>query len=130
MEEAVGLLALVFGLAVATAAVHHVRDSTVGGALERNVLLGLRTRATLSSDRAWREGHLAAVPRLTAAVRAGYTAAALAAVSLLAALAADALLPLAWIAAVAGYAALMGFLVAATARADAVARAAGERGDR
>lgn len=123
MEQAVGLFALVLGLVVATAAVHHVRDSTVGGALERNVLFGLRTRATLSSDRAWREGHLAAVPWLTATVRVGYAAAALAAVSLTAALVADAFLPFAWIAAAGGYAALLGFLITGTARADAAARA-------
>ncbi|OOC54337.1 MULTISPECIES: SdpI family protein [Nocardiopsis] len=123
MEEAVGLLTLAFGLVVAAGAVHHVRNSAVGGALDRNVLIGLRTGATLSSDRAWREGHLAAVPWLTATVRAGYVAGAATVVSVLVSMAVDALLPVVWAVAAAEYTALMACLVTGTVKADRAARA-------
>ncbi|WP_150241001.1 SdpI family protein [Nocardiopsis quinghaiensis] len=125
MEEAVGLLVLAFGLIVAAGAVHHVRNSAAGGALERNVLIGLRTRATLASDRAWREGHLAAVPWLTATVRVGYVAGVVAVVSVLASMAVEALLPVVWIVAVAGYTASTACLVTGTVKAHRAAEAFG-----
>ncbi|MFD6949635.1 MULTISPECIES: SdpI family protein [unclassified Nocardiopsis] len=130
MEEAIGLVAAVLGLVVAAGAAHYVRSATRDGALERNAFLGLRTRATLSSDRAWREGHLAAGPWLVAAVRGGYLAAAAAAAAALAAMAADAFLLLAWAAVAVGYAVLLALLVIGTVRADAAAKASPREGAR
>ncbi|WP_036555527.1 SdpI family protein [Nocardiopsis sp. CNT312] len=121
-EDTAGLLALALGLFVIAGTVHSVRNTARDGGLARNAFLGLRTSATLASDRAWSEGHLAAVPRLTAAMRCGYATGAVALGFLLSALAAEALLPLAWAAAVLGYAASMALLVAATVRSHTVAK--------
>ncbi|WP_243791818.1 SdpI family protein [Saccharopolyspora gloriosae] len=45
----------------------------MSGNLGRNPAIGIRTRATKSSDAAWKAGHLAAGPWLMAAARTGYS---------------------------------------------------------
>ncbi|MCY9784222.1 SdpI family protein [Nocardiopsis sp. EMB25] len=130
MEETLGLAILGFGLIVAAAAAHHVQNASAKGALERNVLIGLRTRATLASDRAWHEGHRAAGPWLTAAVRAGYATGLVTIVACLAAIAVDSALPLAWAVGAAGYTALVALLITGTVKAHTVAKAVSEEAAR
>ena len=65
MDEDVPLLAAL-GLAVLQcvlgAAVSLTTRRAADGRLGRNALVGIRTRATMGSDAAWRDGHAAAVP--------------------------------------------------------------------
>ncbi|WP_165358638.1 SdpI family protein [Haloactinopolyspora alba] len=68
------------GLAVV---LHSVNRAIVGGNLERNAAVGVRTKVTKSSDVAWHAGHLAAAPSLLAAARTGYVAGAATAVAAL-----------------------------------------------
>ena len=53
------------------------------GSLERNPMIGIRTRATLASDEAWAEAHKASLPHMNAVVRTGIAGALLSLVSLL-----------------------------------------------
>ncbi|OFT24013.1 SdpI family protein [Arthrobacter sp. HMSC08H08] len=53
------------------------------GSLERNPMIGIRTRATLASDEAWAEAHKASLPHMNAVVRIGNAGALLSLVSLL-----------------------------------------------
>ncbi|WP_425266438.1 SdpI family protein [Corynebacterium liangguodongii] len=50
-------------------------SATNRGSLERIEAIGIRTRATLSSDAAWNEGHKAAIPYLNAASITGFVGA-------------------------------------------------------
>lgn len=61
-------LALTFGVVVLAGLCQVMASQTVQGKLPRNELMGIRTKATKSSDRAWDAGHRAAVPaeRVTA----------------------------------------------------------------
>jgi hypothetical protein len=58
----VGVLFLVVGLAAAVAAV-----MAANGSLPRNRIVGMRTRATLASDAAWRAAHRASAWSVAAA---------------------------------------------------------------
>ncbi|WP_035754421.1 SdpI family protein [Pseudoglutamicibacter albus] len=57
--------------------------ATSKGSLERNQLIGIRTKATLASDGAWDVAHKAAIPYMNAAAIIGFAGAALALLSLL-----------------------------------------------
>ena len=88
------------------------------GTLERNALVGIRTRATMASDKAWHTGHRAAAPMLGAAAWASVVTGLLGTVTAVTG---------SWIAAVAvsvGYGALLVMLGLATAHAGRAARAA------
>lgn len=54
-----------------------LRSWSRSGRLSRNQLLGVRTRATLSSDEAWELGHHAAEPSLKVASQLGFGAGAI-----------------------------------------------------
>lgn len=88
------------------------------GTLERNGLVGIRTRATMASDAAWDAGHRAAAPALGAAAWAcgvsGLAGTVLAIVGSW----------LAGVAVVGGYLVLTATMVVATVRAGRAARAA------
>lgn len=60
--------------------VHGMQRSVASGKLTRNGMIGIRTKVTMSSDEAWLAGHLAARRWTRAAVRVGYSAAAVTAV--------------------------------------------------
>lgn len=88
------------------------------GTLERNALIGIRTRATMASDAAWDAGHRAAAPVLEVVAWASVVTGLVGTVTAIA----DS-----WLAAVTvsvGYAALFVLLGLATARANRAARAA------
>ena len=48
--------------------IENMRRAVLDGAFARNWAMGLRTKATKSSDEAWERGHRAALPWLTATV--------------------------------------------------------------
>ncbi|MFE1151060.1 SdpI family protein [Streptomyces albidoflavus] len=52
------------GLLAFGAAVHYVRAEIATGTPPRNYGAGIRTKATMSSERPWQAGHAAAGPRL------------------------------------------------------------------
>ena len=66
------------GLLLMSGIMFHIVYSAVRSQdLSRNRALGIRTRATLASDAAWREGHRVAGPYVLAAALSAYTSAAL-----------------------------------------------------
>jgi hypothetical protein len=65
----------VFGAGLLTlgAMIHYVKSQVAHGNIQRNSAIGIRTKATMSSDRAWEAGHAAAAPMLTATYLASYS---------------------------------------------------------
>lgn len=63
----VGYVTLVVGTLVMCALASWMVKATQNGTLERNELVGIRTKATLASDEGWKAGHEAAIPALKAA---------------------------------------------------------------
>lgn len=65
----------VFGLGLMTlgVAIHCVKSKVASGGIQRNSAIGVRTKATMSSDSAWQAGHAAAAPMLTATFLTAYT---------------------------------------------------------
>lgn len=114
------------GLVTLGGVVHHLRNQVASGAIRRNSAVGIRTKATMASDDAWRAGHAAAAPMLTAAFLTAY-AAALTSLALALALAlTDSGSPAAVIVPAAGTVAFLALLVAAAVKANSAARAAGD----
>ncbi|WP_338600823.1 SdpI family protein [Saccharopolyspora sp. SCSIO 74807] len=77
MAELGGLLGLAFGLLLLSGMVHYVSHAAATGAIGRNAMIGIRTRHTRASDRAWLVAHRAAAPCLATGAWIGYSAAAL-----------------------------------------------------
>ncbi|MBA8826962.1 hypothetical protein FHX42_004346 [Saccharopolyspora lacisalsi] len=77
MEAFGGLLGAAFGLVQLSIFMAFTRSSFLNGGLERNSLVGIKTKVTKSSDRAWDAGHRAALPWLSVAARVGYAVALL-----------------------------------------------------
>ncbi|MCP9944031.1 SdpI family protein [Streptomyces somaliensis] len=65
---------LVFGLGLMAlgVAIHCVKSKVASGSIQRNSAIGIRTKATMSSDSAWQAGHVAAAPMLTATFLTAY----------------------------------------------------------
>lgn len=61
-------LLLSLGSLICCALCEVIRRSVIAGALSRNGAMGIRTKATKSSDEAWERGHRAALPWLLATV--------------------------------------------------------------
>ena len=97
-----------------------ISHASVHGGLDRNGLIGIRTRATMASDEAWRAGHRAAASSVGAAAWTSGVAGLAGGVLAVA----GSELAVALVAA--GYAALIGFTVVAAVRAGRAARAAEE----
>ncbi|MEU6110780.1 SdpI family protein [Streptomyces albidoflavus] len=126
--EPVAGLGFGVGLLAFGAAVHYVRAEIATGTVPRNYGAGIRTRATMSSERAWQAGHAAAGPRLRLSYLTAYGAGALSLlVSLVLALL-DAAHPVVLVVPAAGMAAALGLLVAAARKADGAARAVPDEG--
>lgn len=124
MEDVLGLAIYAVSLVITGAAMHVVQRQTTSGQLCRNALVGIKTKATKSSDAAWLAGHRAAGPRMLAAARTGYVAGACTAVlAIVRALhGIDVLIAL--VVPNAGMALLLAFALHGTVLADRAARAA------
>lgn len=77
MAELGGLLGLALGLLLLSGVLHYVSHATADGTIGRNALVGIRTRSTRASDRAWLVAHRMAAPWLTIGAWTGYFGAAL-----------------------------------------------------
>ncbi|MEU6056773.1 SdpI family protein [Streptomyces sp. NPDC047097] len=60
------------GLMTLGALVRYVTSQAASGSIRRNSAVGIRTKATMSSDRAWAAAHAAASPMLTATYLTAY----------------------------------------------------------
>lgn len=119
-REAIGLaLGLAPSFALGALLFGMVARSAAEGSLDRNGLVGIRTRATRSSDEAWRAGHAAALPSMRVAGRVSLGSAVVLPGVALAGVGPGV------VGAVAGAAAavLIGVLLLASRRADRAARA-------
>lgn len=72
--DPVGGLSLGVGLVFLSLIIHFVSNQAVSGKLDRNSAIGIRTKATRSSEYAWLAGHRAAGPWLLATAITGYVA--------------------------------------------------------
>jgi len=113
-----GIAAL--GLLVLGGLLQASRSAVPSGRLERNSAVGIRTRATLSSDAAWLAGHRAAAGLPLAAALTGHAAGVLTLGTAL--LAGEGGAALATVLAAAGYLGVVGLVVAAAVAADREAR--------
>ncbi|GAA4891196.1 SdpI family protein [Streptomonospora salina] len=77
MDQFGALAIAAVGLAQTSGIAHFIMYATANGSLARNSAIGLRTRATTSSDAAWDASHAAAAPWLRACAYSGYAAGAL-----------------------------------------------------
>ncbi|MFJ9553902.1 SdpI family protein [Nocardiopsis sp. NPDC101807] len=66
VEEALGLVSVLFGVVGVSAVCIAVTRSGSDGRLPRDVAVGIRTRHTTASEAAWRAGHTAALPQVAA----------------------------------------------------------------
>lgn len=125
--EAVGaLFGAAFGLVQLSIFMAFTRSSFLNGGLERNSLVGIKTKVTKSSDRAWDAGHRAALPWLSVAARVGYTVAALTVVIAVVQLATGAGHDIFLVVPGAGYVACIVILLIGTSRANEAGRNAVE----
>ncbi len=76
---AVVILAL--GTCMVSGVAHYIAVAAKKGDLDRNAALGIRTRATMASDSAWRTGHVAAAPWMLSAAATGYFGAVVTAIA-------------------------------------------------
>ncbi|MDT3725966.1 SdpI family protein [Streptomyces sp. DSM 41972] len=65
------------GLMALGAVIHYMKSRVASGDIERNSAIGIRTKATMSSDRAWQAGHDSAGPMLTVTFLTAYGAGAI-----------------------------------------------------
>lgn len=77
MAELGGLLGLALGLLLLSGVLHYVGRATADGTIGRNAMVGIRTRRTRASDRAWLVAHRTAAPWLAIGAWTGYFGAAL-----------------------------------------------------
>jgi hypothetical protein len=111
-------------LLVLSALTHALAMTAADGRLDRNSLVGIRTKATRASDVAWTAGHRAAAPRLRTASRVGYAAAAASIVASAISAAVRWTAPIAFATAMGGTLAVTAWIGLASARANSAARAA------
>ncbi|MBK0865804.1 SdpI family protein [Saccharopolyspora sp. HNM0986] len=77
MAELGGVLFLALGLLLLSGVIHYVSRATADGTIGRNAMVGIRTRHTRASDRAWLVAHRTAAPWLVIGAWTGYFGAAL-----------------------------------------------------
>ncbi|MEU5282506.1 SdpI family protein [Streptomyces sp. CA-278952] len=65
------------GLMVLGAVIHYMKSQVASGSIESNSVMGIRTKATMSSDRAWQAGHVSAAPMLTVTFLTAYVTGAI-----------------------------------------------------
>ncbi|WP_092521203.1 SdpI family protein [Actinopolyspora saharensis] len=65
------VIGLAAGMLVLAGVFDYIRRDTIRGKLGRNQAIGIRTKPTMASERAWQAGHRAAAPWLWWAARSG-----------------------------------------------------------
>lgn len=118
---------LVFGVGLITLGVmiHYVKNQVASGSIQRNSAIGIRTKATMSSDSAWEAGHASASPMLTVTYLTAYAVGAITLAISLALTLSDAENPVVIIVPLTGIGAVLALLTAAAIKANSAARAAG-----
>ncbi|MFD7505141.1 SdpI family protein [Streptomyces sp. NPDC059850] len=115
----------VFGVGLITlgAMIHYVKNQVASGSIERNSVIGIRTKATMSSDHAWQAGHTSAAPMLTVTSLTAYAVGAISlAISLVLTLS-DTENPAVIIVPLTGIVVVLALLTAAAVKANSAARA-------
>ncbi|WP_106399050.1 SdpI family protein [Actinocorallia populi] len=123
--DPVGGLAAGAGLIALGVMIHHVKSQVTSGNVQRNSVMGIRTKATMSSDSAWEAGHAAATPLLTATYLTAYITSAITFALGLALTLGDVENPAALIIPLCGIGVVLALLSVATVKANSAARAAG-----
>ncbi|MFJ8540773.1 SdpI family protein [Streptomyces sp. NPDC093586] len=124
MDSAAGL-AFGVGLTTLGVMVHYVKNQAASGRIQRNSAVGIRTKATMSSDGAWRTGHASAAPMLTVTFLTAYATGAISLAISLALTLNDAENPAVVIVPLAGLVVVLALLTAAAVKANSAARAVG-----
>ena len=74
--DTVGPVAVAVSVVLVGIVVRLITAQAADGHLDRNGVVGIRTRATTRSDAAWRAGHAAALPTIRVGALVGYALAA------------------------------------------------------
>ena len=119
--DPVGGLSLGVGLVFLSLIIHFVRNEAVSGRLDRNSAIGIRTKATRSSDAAWLAGHRAAGPWLLVTAITGYVAGLTAIVIAVTLMATEGDNLAVMIVPLAGFVAVIALLITAASKADSSA---------
>ena len=122
--DPVGGLSLSVGLVFLSLVIHFVSKAAVSGKLDRNSAIGIRTKATRSSDSAWLAGHRAAGPLLFVTAITGYGAGLTSIVIAVTAMATEGDNPAVMVAPIVGYVAVVTLLITAASVANSSARSA------
>ncbi|MFE9252042.1 SdpI family protein [Streptomyces sp. NPDC007088] len=117
------------GLLTLGAVIHYMKSQVASGSIQRNSAIGIRTKATMSSDRAWQAGHTSAAPMLTVTFLTAYATGAVSLALGLAFTLSDTVNATVIIVPSAGLAGVLALITAAAIKANAAARAVG-RSDR
>lgn len=120
--DPVGGLAAGAGLLFLATVLHLVRSQIDSGSFDRNSAVGIRTRATRSSDAAWTAGHQAASPLLMATALTGYAVGLISLLVAIGCMATDTQGAAPLIIALSGDAVVIALLAFATSKANRAAR--------
>jgi uncharacterized membrane protein len=123
--DPVGGLVFAVGLIMLALMVHYLKSQVASGNFGRNSAIGIRTKATMSSDAAWDAGHSAAAPMLTVAYLTAYAAGVITAAMVLALKLSDVDKPVFIVVPLCGMGLVIALVSAAAGKANSAARAAG-----
>ncbi|WP_329035079.1 SdpI family protein [Streptomyces sp. NBC_01725] len=110
--------------------IHYVRNQVAAGKIRRNSAIGIRTKATMSSDAAWEAGHARAAPLLAVTFVTAYALGAITVLIGLVSALADIDDAAVLVVPLGGILVFLGLLSTAAARANAAARATGRPSSR
>ncbi|MFI2241196.1 SdpI family protein [Streptomyces chrestomyceticus] len=124
MDPVAGL-AFGVGLIMLGMVIHYIKNQVASGSIRRNSAIGIRTKATMSSDSAWEAGHASASPMLTVTYLTAYAVGAVTLALSLALSLNDSRNPAVIIIPLIGTGLVLALLTAATVKANSAARTAG-----
>ncbi|GAA3982565.1 hypothetical protein GCM10022384_34360 [Streptomyces marokkonensis] len=117
------------GLMTLGAVIHYMKSQVASGSIQRNSAIGIRTKATMSSDHAWQAGHASAAPVLTVTFLTAYGTGAISLALGLAFRLSDTANSTVIIVPSVGLVGILALLTAAAIRANSTARAVGDSTD-